>query len=501
MKYNLKTLVIYILLCISIGVLVFASSCSDKQPDDSTTASAQDTSVDGESATTGATADSDTKADNDAANSTAAGGTTADSAAADDDAAGGVAGTTATSAPTVASSQNEPVRIAFWHIWGGGDANADAVFKVLSDFQADHSDIIIDIQTFENDAYKTSLRTNVFGDTVADVYSVWGGGFSKPFVDSGKVLNLNDYLNDGTLDKLNPGALDFFTYDGGVYGLPFGKAASGFFCNVRLFDENNIKIPETWDELLEAADVFNAAGITPIITSSKDTWVVGMLFEGLALKAVGAERTVDALLKQNGGTFSDPQFLNAANKFMELIDKNVFNNDMAAVTRDEALASMLGGKGAMYYMGAWEASQFESDASIDRGRYDWAPFPTMPDGAGKPTEFNGGMIDGVMVNAKTKYPAQAAEFAKYFTENMAREGFARGNYMPAWNNTAIDESTLPPVFAKINQQTNTATNYVIWWDTGLVGDDVMIYQTALDYMVNGIIEPEQFIEELRRINP
>ena len=396
---------------------------------------------------------------------------------------------------------DEVVELSFWHIWGSGDANTEAVNKTIEDFNAAHSNIKITQQTFENESYKTTIRTNVAGDTAPDIYSVWGGGFSKPFVDAGKVLKLNDYLDSATMGRMNPGALDFFTYNGDIFGVTFGKAASGFFCNQRIFEENNAKIPQTWDELLAAIDAFNANGVTPIITTSREAWVIGMMFEGLALKAVGATKTIDTLLKQGSGTFSDPQFLNAANRFNELIERGAFNSDMAAISRDEALAAMKAGEGAMYYMGAWEASAFEADDSPDAGRYDWIPFPTLPDGNGQATEFNGGMIDGLMVNANTDSPAEAAEFVKYFCENLAREGFAMGNYMPAWKTASVDESALPPVFAKINAYTNDATNYVIWWDTGLVGDDVTIYQTALDSFVNKQITAEQLIDELKRINP
>ncbi len=70
-------------------------------------------------------------------------------------------------------------------------------------------------------------------------------------------------------------------------------------------------------------------------------------------------------------------------------------------------------------MSAWESSQFEAEDSVDRGNYDWIPFPTLPDGNGKGTEFNGGMIDGIMVNAETAHPAEAAAFVKSFCESMS----------------------------------------------------------------------------------
>jgi raffinose/stachyose/melibiose transport system substrate-binding protein len=162
---------------------------------------------------------------------------------------------------------------------------------------------------------------------------------------------------------------------------------------------------------------------------------------------------------------------------------------------------MKNGDGARDYMGAWESSQFEAEDCVDAGNYDWRPFPTIPGGNGKATEFNGGMIDGLLVSAGTAYPEEAAAFVKYFCENLSREGYAKGNYMPAWNTSVVDESQLPAVFAKINEYTNAATNYVIWWDTGLVGDDIGIYQTALNSFIAKQITAEELAAELLKIAP
>jgi len=400
---------------------------------------------------------------------------------------------------TAVAVSEEPVALTFWNIWGGGDANSEAVAQVLAEFEAAYPNIKVNVEFFENQAYKTTIRTNVAGDTAPDVWSAWGAGFTKPFVDAGKVLRINDYLADGTMEKLNGGAFAYFTFDDGIYGIPYGKAASGFFCNTRVFEENGVKVPDTWDELLAAVEVFNANGVTPIITSMKEAWVVGMLFEGLAVKNVGAETVNNTLIKE--ASFSDPLYLDAIRRFEELVDKGAFNADAAAITRDEALAAMKAGEGAMYYMGAWESSAFEADDCVDKGRYDWRPFPTIPGGNGSATEFNGGMTDALLINAATAHPEEAYTFVKFFCENLSRIGYENGNHMPAWNTTVVDESQLPPIFAKINEYTRSATNFVIWWDTGLQGDDVVTYQTALNSFIAKQISAEQLLEELLKIAP
>ncbi|MCL2084881.1 MAG: extracellular solute-binding protein [Oscillospiraceae bacterium] len=389
-------------------------------------------------------------------------------------------------------SGGEVATLKFWNIWGGGDSNHDAVLKVINDFNSANENIKVEVEFFENEAYKTMIRTAVAGDEVADVFSTWGAGFSRGFYEAGKLVKLDEYLNDGTLNKLYGGALSYFLFDGGTYGLTIGRNVSGFFVNPEVFDRAGAKIPATWDELIAASAQITANGEIPIITSSKERWVAGMLFEGMVTKAVGAELVNKTIGKEEGGSYADPKFLNAINRLGELLSNNYINSDRGAISRDEALASFKNGEAGLYYMGSWECSSVtESDFDVD-----WIPFPTIP-GGGKATDFNGGAIDGVVVSSTTKYPAEAAAFVKYFCENLSREG----DYMPVWNTVSIDAATRPPVFAKIIEATKNATDYVIWWDTFLEGTDVEIYQDALDNYINSTITAEAFVEELKRIQP
>jgi len=399
------------------------------------------------------------------------------------------------------NSGGTPVTLKFWNIWGSGDPNTVAVNKVIDQFKAENPNINIEVEFFENEAYKTMIKTTVSGDEAPDVFSCWGAGFSAPFVSAGKILKLDDYLKDGTLDKLNGGALNYFNYDGGIYGLPFGKSASGFFVNSAAFEKSGVTPPKTWDELLTACEALKKNGYIPIITSSKERWVVSMLFEGMVTKAVGADVVNKTLNKEPGGSFADPKYLDAINLFGELFDKGYINSDAAAISRDEVLASFKNGDAGLYYMGSWEAGALEADDSAIKGNVGWIPFPTIPGGNGAATEFNGGSIDGLFVSSKTQHPDEAVAFTKFFCENLSREGYQMGNYMPAWNTSVIDETQLPPVFSKIADATKDATGYVIWWDTFLSGDDVTTYQDAEDRYINKAISAEDFAKELTKIQP
>ena len=397
---------------------------------------------------------------------------------------------------------DEEVTLTFWHIWGSGDPTSAAVKKVIDDFNALDNKITIDVETFENDPYKDKIRVDVPGGTGPDVFSTWGGGESRPYVDGGHVLALDSYLDSATMSKMLGGALANTTYDGNVYGLTFGLSASGFYCNNRLFEENDVKIPETWEDLISAVEKFKAAGLTPISTSIKDRWVVGMLFDAMVLRSVGAGGVMNALT--NGGdAFGNAGFKLAAEKLAELVELGAFNADANAITRDENEVAVFAGEAPMYYMGSWAAGALNDPetCTVDTGNFTYIPFPTIPGGNGKATEFMGGGSDCVMVSSKTANPEAAAAFVKYFCENLAREAYLAGSYMPLWQVGAVDESGINPIMVSIKEATASATDFVMWFDTFLGSDLAAIYQDAMEELLAGEIDADTFVERVKVIDP
>ncbi len=61
------------------------------------------------------------------------------------------------------------------------------------------------------------------------------------------------------------------TFDGKVYGLPHSMTVGTFFINQELFDKNKIKVPTTYEELIDACKKFRAAGVkTPMAVGGEE---------------------------------------------------------------------------------------------------------------------------------------------------------------------------------------------------------------------------------------
>lgn len=389
------------------------------------------------------------------------------------------------------------VEIKFSHIWGSAaDPFTPAAKKVIEDYQTANPNVKIAVDTNENEAYKTKIKAMAAANELPDIFSTWGGGFSQPFIQSKSVVQLDQYLTDDIKNKLVNGALTNVTYDGKVYGLPFFLSVGAMFVNTELFDKNGVKVPTTWEELLTAVKTFKAKGITPMAVSGKDKWTIAMYFDVMALRAAGPEKVTKTLTKQ--GSFKDPEFLNAANRFKELVDAGAFSKGAAGVSNDEAEVPFFEGKIPMMFKGSWTAGKAGSKDSKVAGKVKAISFPSIPGGLGNPKQFTGGAVDAVMVSENSKNKEEAIKFQIYFAENMAKESYLSGASMPAWK-TDVDESKVNPSLVDVVNLTKDAESYTIWWDTLLAGKDTETYLNALQELFMGTKTPQQFVNSLQTI--
>lgn len=393
---------------------------------------------------------------------------------------------------------NKKVTLKFWHIWTSDtDSNKQNVEAVIKEWNAANPNIQIESEGTENEAYKTKIKTAISANEAPDVFVTWGAGFSQPFVDAGKVLPLDDYLKDGTKDRLLTGTLTYLTYNDKTYGLPYTSDLGIFYVNKEMFDANNVKMPETFDDLLTAIKTFKAKGITPMAVGEKDKWPGMFYYDALALRQGGAKLSNDALAKK--GSFEDPAFVNAAAKLKQLIDAGGFNSAALGLTRDEAEVPFLQGKIPMYYNGSWLGGTIDQANSAVKGKVVAMNFPTLSDGKGDKNEILGGAIGGFMVNANTKYKEESVKAVKYIAENISKKLYATGAGIPTWK-VDVDESKLSPLTKQIGDIAKKSTGNVVWWDSYLAGADADVHKDLVAQIFGKQITPEEFAKQMNAVN-
>ena len=350
----------------------------------------------------------------------------------------------------------------------------------------------------ESESYKVKLKTAMAGNELPDVFFNWGAGTMAPYVEAGLVLPMDDYIADEVSARILGGTLDNFTFDGKMYGYPYSVAVASLYVNTELFEQNNVKIPETYDEFLEAVDAFKAAGITPISLGEKDLWPGLMIFGIHAIRMAGAEAFNAALMGE--GSYNTPELIEAAKYVQDLAARGGFGESAMETSEDDAVAAFKQGRAAMMFMGSWLNGDCEADDAAVKGKISVIKFPVIEGGKGTMDEFHGGSGETFLVSSSTEHPAEAAAVAQYICEKMSKDQYLAGSGMPAWEADMGDTSQLNRLSQEIANLTKDATGYVYWLDSLTGGSAADTLMNEIANLIAGTVTPEEFCANLQELN-
>jgi raffinose/stachyose/melibiose transport system substrate-binding protein len=234
-------------------------------------------------------------------------------------------------------------------------AIVDIIKKVTDQFNANNPyNVEFRFETYENEQYKTKLPTVMASNSTPDVFFTWSAGYLKPFVEGGKVYEIGKLVDADAdwKDRFNDGVFGPVTYNGKVYAVPHGQTVAVMYYNTRLFAENNIQIPTSYDELVKVCQTFIAKGIAPISVPVKDAWIAGQFLQQLA-NGVGGMNLFNGTV-DGSKAWNDSDYIRAGTLLLELANMKAFPDGFLGMTNDEGSDLFPQEKTAMYYMGSWD---------------------------------------------------------------------------------------------------------------------------------------------------
>lgn len=402
---------------------------------------------------------------------------------------------------TADAAGGETVTITLWSQFSdpnSTDGNYVAFYNALESIKTDMPNVNVVHEGTESESYKVKLKTAMAGNELPDVFFNWGAGTMAPYVEAGLVLPMDDYITDEVSARILGGTLDNFTFDGKMYGYPYSVAVASLYVNTELFEQNNVKIPETYDEFLEAVDAFKAAGITPISLGEKDLWPGLMIFGIHAIRMAGAEAFNAALMGE--GSYNTPELIEAAKYVQDLAARGGFGESAMGTSEDDAVAAFKQGRAAMMFMGSWLNGDCEADDATVKGKISVIKFPVIEGGKGTMDEFHGGSGETFLVSSSTEHPAEAAAVAQYICEKMSKDQYLAGSGMPAWEADMGDTSQLNRLSQEIANLTKDATGYVYWLDSLTGGSAADTLMNEIANLIAGTVTPEEFCANLQELN-
>jgi len=176
--------------------------------------------------------------------------------------------------------------VSIMAVWTGPEQ--EAFQAVLAGFEEQFPNVTTNY-TSAGDQLPTQLSTAVEGGNPPDVAVLPQPGLMTDFARKDALKPL-DFARSDVEDNLGESAVQLGSVDDTLYGFLF-KAAnkSTVWYNVQAFEDAGVEPPETWEELVEAAQTLKASGIRAWSIGAADGWTLTDLFENVYLRTAGPE--------------------------------------------------------------------------------------------------------------------------------------------------------------------------------------------------------------------
>jgi raffinose/stachyose/melibiose transport system substrate-binding protein len=357
--------------------------------------------------------------------------------------------------------------------------------SVVAAYQQAHPKVHITVDAESDQGVKDKLRVLAASNQLPDVYFSWAGDFTKKFVRSNLAKDLTGDVTGDWQSSFTPAALQAYTYDGKLYGVPITLDAKYMAYNKKLFADNGVAVPTTLEELLTACDTFKAKGIEPIAFGNQYGWPAIHYITQLNVYFV-PPATIAKDYEATTGEFTDPGYQKALDTFAD-INKRCLTQGANGIAHEAAQANFLAGKSAMHYLEAVEFNALteKGGAPADiANNWDFFKLPPPASPAGDPTALEGAP-DGFLVNPKSQHLDVATDFLKYLTSlDNAKKMVSDLGWLSPVQGSATADNTFPQNVTVV-QDIAKAKSMAIWLDTVTHIDVANAYLNGVQGMLDG----------------
>ena len=374
------------------------------------------------------------------------------------------------------SGSDGPVTLEFWtYSLKGGDPAAEAI---IDTYEEANPGVTVKLSEVGGTAETSSKllaadRANETPDVVQVEYRAL-----PSLVVAGVVKDITEDVADSK-DAVDENVWELTTLNDQVYGVPQDIGPMMFTYRADLFEQYGAKVPTTWAEYAEAAEVIHTADPTAYIASFSATQ-----FEFFAAHAAqaGAEWWTNDGESWTVGIDSE-ESLATADYWQDLVDRDLVI--VEPLLTPEWNAQVNSGKILSWAAASWVPSVIYSVAPDTAGKWESAPLPQWTPGEAA-VPFQGGST--FLVPEKSKNAAAAAEFAAWLGASdegsellLSLDIYPGGNAGRAATLTHEPPKLMPQQtdFYAVADQVITDTTIPVTW-----GPNVNVAQTALGDALN-----------------
>jgi len=320
---------------------------------------------------------------------------------------------------------------------------------------------------------------------------------TKSLNDAGQTLDLESTLTAlGVADNIEPAALSTIK---NLYGsfivLPYQFNIEGIWYNKKLFADNGIEVPGTWDELGTAAATLKEAGLTPFSASGEQGWPITRLISGYIYRELGP----DALQRVADGEakLTDPAYVAGAQAIADLGAQGYFGQGVGSIDYDTSVSQFLTGKAGMLYMGSWVLGALNDPDQnlIGADNIGFMPMPTVDGGVGTADQIPANVGLPISVS-KTSYNDEVGAWLSCITTNYGAASLADQGAVSGFKVNG-DVGDVAPLTQLVQDTIANTTESTLWFEALFnVKATTTSAQNAAP-LVDGSISAEDFMAKVQ----
>ena len=382
--------------------------------------------------------------------------------------------------------------------------------ETVKRFNSANGSTTITSTEFQNDAYKTKIKTALGAGQGPTIIWGWGGGGLRDYVKNNQVEDLSSFFTDNAAlkDKLFPSAFQAATVDNKIYAMPAETVTPiVLYYNKTVFEKVGVQAPQSWGDIMALVPKFNAAGIAPFSLGGQSRWTNMMWLEFLLDRTAGSQ-VFQNVLEGNKGAWSDPAVLDTLTKVQDLVKANGFVKGFSSITADSNAdqALLYTGKAAMMVHGAWTYSSMKKDGGdfVTGGHLGYMNFPPVDGGKGDPSDTVGNPAQYLSISSKASDADKAAAkkfFSTAILDSTEVKAWADSGSVPIvkGSNSQFQSSADADFLNYIYNVSSKAKNFAQSWDQAL---PAAAAETLLDNIAKLFqlsVSPQQWVDNMNQV--
>lgn len=219
--------------------------------------------------------------------------------------------------------------------------------------------------------FQAANLTKLQGGDPFDVFMLHAGKEVIQYDPEKYLTPVEDIVNETEGSVMPDDLKKLLDYKGHIYTVPLNiHRGNVLWVNKKIFADNGLTPPTTFDEFFKVADALKAKGVLPLAMGGANKFEGPQTFEVVLLGTVGP----DGMLALENGKMSwkDPKVTQALETYKKMLTYT--NQDRDSLSWDQAVKLVIDGKAAMNIMGDWADGEFKH-ANKTSADYEGIPAP------------------------------------------------------------------------------------------------------------------------------